>query len=376
VNWPRGSGGGGEAEKMAPREDSIIAGLEAGGNILVSRLKYLGDVILTLPLVAALRERFPTASIDYLCKRDAAAILEGDDAFGRVFALDDGPGGTVSLVRRLRRRRYLLAVDLLANPRSALLTFLSGARMRIGGARRVRKRLYTHAVSVPASIRSAVDFHLYHLRPLGIDAPARRPELGITANETADARRNLEAIGVVPDVDRVVAVHPGGKWEVKRWPLESFAALAAGIVRRLGARILVVHGPGEKELGAELVRMLGGGATLLPLTPLRRLAAILKEMSCVVVGDGGIMHVSVAVGTPTVGIFGSSEPDIWFPYGQYGPFVPVFHPIECRPCHLHECDHLSCLRGLEPEKVLEKVIEVFANGPRTRTAESGTRETE
>ncbi len=71
------------------------------------------------------------------------------------------------------------------------------------------------------------------------------------------------------------------------------------------------------------------------------------------------MHVSVAVGTPTVGIFGSSEPDIWFPYEPFGPFAAAYLPIECRPCHQHTCDHLGCLRKLSPELVEAKMADVM-----------------
>jgi len=71
------------------------------------------------------------------------------------------------------------------------------------------------------------------------------------------------------------------------------------------------------------------------------------------------MHVSVAVGTPTVGIFGSAEPDIWFPYELHGPFTPAYVDVECRPCHSHVCDHLSCLRELSVESVESKLFDVM-----------------
>jgi ADP-heptose:LPS heptosyltransferase len=67
----------------------------------------------------------------------------------------------------------------------------------------------------------------------------------------------------------------------------------------------------------------------------------------------------VAVNTPTVGIFGSSEPDIWFPYEEFGPFVPAYVSIECRPCHSHVCNHISCLQDLTGETVERKLLDVI-----------------
>ncbi len=115
-------------------------------------------------------------------------------------------------------------------------------------------------------------------------------------------------------------------------------------------------GPGEEAYRDAVRRELGDGAVYLPTLPIRDTVAVLASLDGIVVNDGGIMHASVAVGTPTVGIFGSSEPDIWFPYETVGPFAPAFESIECRPCHPHTCDHLSCLRRLGPETVEAKLV--------------------
>ena len=118
-------------------------------------------------------------------------------------------------------------------------------------------------------------------------------------------------------------------------------------------------GPGEERYQSEIREVIGARGVYLPTLPIRETAAIISLLDGLVVCDGGIMHVSVAVGTPTVGIFGSAEPDIWFPYESYGPFAPAYVDIECRPCHSHVCDHLSCLRGLTVEAVEKKLLDVM-----------------
>jgi lipopolysaccharide heptosyltransferase II len=350
-----------------PLEARTIDELEAGGHVLVSRLQYLGDVILTLPMVQLLRERFPRARIDYLARGSAADILVGEPLFDRVFSISDGSlRSTWRLIRELRARNYSLAIDLYSNPRSAIATRLSGARMRVGGSRRGRQRLYTHPVTVPADERAAPQFHIAHLGPLGITGQASKPSLTISNDENQEALSALTELGV--DVGKpVIGVHPGGKWVVKRWPVDQFASLAERLIVAYGMQVLVMHGPGEEMYRDELQGRLGSRALYSPTLPIRRTAAAINALDAMVVSDGGIMHVAVAVGTPTVGIFGSAEPDVWFPYEDYGPYVAAWVPITCRPCHVHECSHISCLRNLSPAMVEEKLLGVLASHPRARS---------
>jgi heptosyltransferase-2 len=142
--------------------------------------------------------------------------------------------------------------------------------------------------------------------------------------------------------------------------VESFVVLARRIADEFGARVAVIVGAGEEGYQAAVRERLGTGATYLPVLPVRAAAAVVAELDAVVAADGGLMHVSVAVGTPTVGIFGSSEPDIWFPYESFGAFVPAFAPIWCRPCHYHTCAHVSCLRRLSVETVAARLVGVMS----------------
>ncbi len=115
---------------MSVSGDLLAEALDAGGRILVTRLQYLGDVILTLPLVDAIHGRFPRAEIDYLCKPPAADLLSGDARFERVFAFHAGQGigSSLTLISQLRSRKYEAVIDLYSNPRSAWLSYFTGAK--------------------------------------------------------------------------------------------------------------------------------------------------------------------------------------------------------------------------------------------------------
>ncbi|HEU4928475.1 MAG TPA: glycosyltransferase family 9 protein, partial [Candidatus Krumholzibacteria bacterium] len=295
--------------------------LQRDDRVLVTRLNYLGDVVLSLPLVEALHARWPGIEIDYLARRPGADLLAGDPRFARVFAVGDGLASTLTLISDLRARRYRAVIDLYSNPRSAWLAWLSGAPVRIGGNRRGRRRLYTHPIAVPPEVRRVTDVFMRYGVPLGIasDARAGTPSLSITPAEQAAADALLSRASRRP----LVGVHPGGKWSVKRWPSEKFVELVNRLRNELGAEVVVFTGPDEHH-ATEPVRTTG--ARILDVMPIRTLAAVISRLDAMVACDGGVMHVSAAVGTPTVGIFGSSEPAVWFPY--HAPHRAAFIEVE------------------------------------------------
>jgi len=338
---------------------SARASITAGDRILITRLDYLGDVVLSLPLVDALARAVPGVEIDYLTRGAGADLLAGDPRFALVIALEPGPAGSWRAVRTLRSRRYRAVIDLYSNPRSAWLSWLSGAPIRIGGDRRGRRHLYTHPVRVPPSVRSVTDVFLRYARPLGIDAAGGRPAINVSTDERRTAGARLARAGVRPGKPRI-GVHPGGKWPVKRWPVTGFAELLTRLQRELGASVVVFTGPGEQDATDRLMSAAGESAIRLPLMNVRETAAVIAELDGMVACDGGIMHVAVAVGTPTVGIFGSSEPGVWFPYQSLGPYRPAFIDVPCRPCHRHQCPlgHTRCLNDLSADAVLARVRDV------------------
>ena len=344
------------------------AQLTAGDRVLVTRLDYLGDVILSLPLVDAIHERYPGVSIDYLTRKPAADLLAGDNRFEKVFAQEPGVSQWLRLVRTLRERRYHAVIDLYSNPRSAWLCWLTRAAVRVGADRRGRRHLYTHPTRVPDHIRSATEFHVHYGRPLGIESEPGKPKVIVAAEDRSRAQAALRVAGLKAG-GRVICIHPGGKWAVKRWPAGRFARLAIRIRDELDCAVVVLSGPGEEEHTREVSARAAGSVVTLPVLPIRTVAGVVEQMDAVVACDGGIMHLSAGVGTPTVGIFGSAEHEVWFPYRPFGPYRPAFVDVDCRPCHRHICPlgHTNCLNGLGEDAVLAEVVEVLSQ----RSVEGG-----
>lgn len=332
--------------------------------ILVSRLRRIGDVILTLPVVDALARRFPDARIDYLAEAGPAAAALGHPGLSRVHAL---PGGALArllpappaMLVRLRAARYDWVIDLYGNPRSAALAAVTGAPVRVGPDRSGRRRLYTHPVASPGPV-SAVAHHLHMLRSLGLEEAPSRPRLHLTEEERAEGRARLDA--ALPAGGPRVGLHVGNRWPAKRWPEARFAALLKALPS-IGAAGVVLAGPGEEAMAhrvADRALLGGAGAPVLAGLPLRVYWAFLASLDALVTNDGSPLHAGPALGVPTVGILGPTEPQIWFPYDPDDGHQLLCRDIWCRPCHRHECFRMDCLDWIEVGDVLRATRRALA----------------
>ena len=343
--------------------------------ILVSRLKFIGDIVLTIPVIEVLREKFPDAVIDYLGDSEGVTLLQSNPNLNEIISYDFAANEVMEQLRIgfiLRKKKYDVAIDLFGNPRSAIAIFLSSAKMRIGGNFGWRAKTFTHPITVRERL-TAVNFHLRYLQPLGINENYRRPKIFLVNHEIHDAEQFLlSKMGEINGSSMRVGLHIGATWPAKVWPAEYFARLAELIVVKLGGQIMVTYGPKDiqyLEKFSSLVR-----TKFMPIEPqeLRRLAAIISRCAVYVSNDAAPMHISAAVGTPTIGIFGPSEPDIWFPYEENLGHVSLHRDVPC--CHKDFCElkgdeYLRCMKAIKPEEVFETINEVLNEERRTTNKE-------
>ncbi|HMB70419.1 MAG TPA: glycosyltransferase family 9 protein [bacterium] len=302
--------------------------------VLVLRPRGLGDVVLSTAVVDALKRAWPAVPVDYLSERPSGDLLRGDDRLDRIFLLGPGPdddgrvtgGGTMDAVRWIRAGRPDLVLDLFSNPKTALLTALSGARYRAGLNKRPRRLAYN--LRVPRfrgrpedDHRYAQDVQLDFLRAAGVRWPGEaRARIALADEERAFAADVLRDLGYSPDA-RFGAVLPGGSWESKRWSVAGYAATAADVARRLGRPTLVLWGPPERDDARAIAAELGDSGRLAPPTSLRQMAAVLAGASILISPDCLGRHFGVVLGVPTVGVFGSTDPRDWTP--REGPHRTV-----------------------------------------------------
>jgi len=332
--------------------------------ILFVRPRFLGDVCLTLPAVDAALAACPGARAAYVTEAGLAPLLAQDPRFAEVIAVPARPSaaGTLALVRRLRAFAPDVAIDFFCNPRSAVWTRASGARVRVGyPGKGWRSALYTHHAR--PRVLSSVAFHAASVAALGWPVPAGpvSPRLAIGEPALAEARDALAALGV-PAGARLLGLHPGARWPTRRWAPERFAALAT---RALEAHadlfVLVSAGPGEGDMArAVLAGLPAHRARLVEGWPLARFVAMQSLCAAFVCGDTGPVHTAVAAGTPTLGLMSRNRPAMFFPYPERDGHRAYWSRVECSPCDRDTCDDLRCLARLTVDGAWQRLEGMLA----------------
>jgi len=282
---------------------------DSSQRFLIVRLSSLGDLVHTIPAVAALRSSFPSATIDWVVDQRWSPLVELVTVINETLPLGRSIPDVLSCIRRLRRARYTCALDLQGRYRSAVLSWLSGAPRRIGRDREATREpgaalFYTDRV-IPTG-RHIVDMTVdLALRAAAHADPEPRFPMRIPENELRAAREQLAHDGISGDY---VVISPGGGWKSKCWPPDRFGALCAALLRRDGLPSVVNIAPDEEDLAHEIVR--ASGLENLPVVslPIPALAALLAQARLVVAGDTGPLHLAAALGTRVVGLYGSTDP--------------------------------------------------------------------
>ena len=318
--------------------------------ILFVRPRFLGDVCLTLPAVDAALAACPGARAAYLTEAPLAPLLAGDPRFAEVITVPARPSfsETAALVWRLRAFAPDAAFDFFCNPRSAVWTRASGARVRVGYPNKGwRSALYTHHAR--PRVLSSTAFHAASVEALGWPAPvgAVSPRLALSDAARAEARVALRESGVAEGAC-LLGMHPGARWPTRRWAPERFAALASrALAEHPDLVVLVSAGPGEGDMARAVIASLPAArARLIESWPLARFVALQSLCAAFVCGDTGPLHSAVAAGTRTLGLMSRNRPAMFFPYPEADGHRAYWSRVECSPCDRDTCSDLRCLHRL------------------------------
>lgn len=342
--------------------------------ILITRMKFIGDVVLTTPIIHAICESYPSAYIAYLGEKNAVSLLEHNPYLNEIIPFDFSKPTIyeqIRVLRELRKRKFDVFIDLFSNPRTTMLAWLSSAPIRIGKEVKWRGKFYTHRILDDGRAKTAIEFHYQYVEALGVKRTHWRTEIFLTEDERREARIFLKWQNVQLDKP-IIGIHPGATWPAKMWLGDRFAELISMLVRELGVQVVLTQGPEDKQLVEEVARDSGVKVTVLGVLPLRQLAAVLSHCAVYVANDSGPMHIAVAVGTKTIGIFGPGEENIWFPYVPPYYDASVAHialrkNVPCHPCHLDFCNregdgYMECMKLLSVLEVFEEIKKRLEDG--------------
>lgn len=342
--------------------------LTAAEKILVRVPNWVGDAVLSLPALAALRMRFPRAELVVLARPWVAELYRDVPGLDRLLVFDHrGLRGLARLAAELRRERFDLAVLFPNAFEAALLAARGGIPRRLGYRRDARGPLLTHPVAVPrpGEIPSHESYYyLELLRRAGLLAALPQveqirlvPEPGlVAAMET-----RWQQLGVDTARLRVVIVPGAAYGSAKCWLAERYAALADRLVESCGAAVVLCGTAGEAELAERIAQAMRSPAvSLVGQTSLREFLALLGVSHLFIGNDSGAMHLAAAVGLPQVIVFGPTDES------RTGPANPrariVKHPVACSPCFLRRCpvDH-RCMTRITVDAVWQAVETALAD---------------
>lgn len=332
--------------------------------ILIVQTAFLGDVVLILPLVQAVCQRFPQARVEVLTTPAHAPLLHGQPGVYSVLTYDKrgrqrGLWGLLDMARTLRARRYDLALAPHRSWRSAVLLRCSRIRQRVGFAQRATRWAYTATVPRPTAGHE-VEKNLQLLSVFGPSPTACDvPTFYIPTDERNNARRYFARHGVTPEA-RVIGVIPGSQWGTKRWPETRFADLIRRSAQEWPGHFVLFGGPSDRPLAATILSTCGVPVLdLIGCLSLAELPAYLDRCDMIVSNDTGPMHIAAALGKPVVTLYGPTTADLgFFPYAT--PWEDASVSLPCRPCHAHgpeRCplQHWRCMLDLTVDQVITRM---------------------
>jgi len=339
-------------------------------SIFVRATNWVGDAVMSLPALQALRERYPSAKITILARPWVADLYARESFCDEVLAYQAPPGWKAlnskwAVASDLRSRRFDCAILLQNAFEAAVLARLGRIPVRIGYDRDARGVLLTHAIPVPAVGEIPSHQRFYYLELLkraGVIAsyPATA-ESSLAGSDAAAASGRLH-FDRLDLGDRVIGISPGAAFgTAKQWMPERFAETGIRLARQLGAAIAVFGSKDERQL-CENVRaeISAGGITCVSLagrTTLAEFIDMAAACSLYVTNDSGAMHIASALGVPTAVIFGSTDDAATGPAGHR--FAIIRQPVECSPCLLRECpiDH-RCMTRVTVDAVAQAALEL------------------
>ena len=340
------------------------------GGVLLIQLGDIGDVVLTMPTIKALRQNFPENELVVSVREAARELLEDCPWPDRVISVNKGKRGITeeiiyqkNFINALRKTRFHLAVDLRTGTRGAVIALLSGAHYRIGrfadDGRLLRNRAFTHLVRpVYEESQYSTEHNLNIISPFGLGVDSILPTLSVSQLMKRKAQAILKEAGVPLDGE-IMAIHPFSLWKYKEWNPKGFVSLIDHIETNHGLSVVITGSPEERGRVREMIK--GRKERVFNLagkTSIGELPALLQRCSLFIGVDTAALHIAAAVDVPTVGIFGPSSSVNWAPKGDQHLVVKKNMP--CVPCREKGCKGSGtsrCLNELEAEEVARAVDE-------------------
>ena len=335
--------------------------------ILIRGANWVGDAIMTTPVIRAVRKNFPKAEIFILVKPWVAPVFQNNPFVDKVLIYDDKGRhkkglGTIRLARDLRKYHFDLAVLMQNAFEAALITFLGGVSERLGYDTDARGLLLNRCIKLDPRLKQVhlIDYYRGILKGGGLRDDGAMLDLFISNHERHRAEKTLHKNGI--DTSKpVIAINPGATGgTAKRWFPDRFAQLSAKLAEHFGVKVLIFGGPGDTALGDEITELSGNVCVnLAGKTNLSQAFALIEQCSLFITNDSGLMHAAAALDINQVAIIGSTNHITTPPSNSNRRIVRV--PVHCSPCMKPMCryDHHQCMDNISVDMVLNAAVDLM-----------------
>lgn len=349
--------------KFMPRQENYFK------NILVVRTDRIGDVLLTTPVLKALRDNYPDSRIAIMVTPYTKEIVEGNPHINEVIVYDKdkydkGIFGFLKFVLRLKRKRFDLAVVLHTKKRTNLITYLADIPRRIGYKNDKFGFLLTDRVidRRKEGLKHEVDYCLDILESLGIKAGGRNLYMPLEKERLEWAYDLLQRLNIKKN-DKIACINPGASCISKRWPEDRFIVLINKLIDLNSFKIIIIGGLKDIDIANNIAKSVRYPVVnLAGKTNLSELAALLKCSQILISNDSGPVHIATSVGTPVISIFGRNQAGLgplrWGPLGNRDKYI--HKKVGCRMCLAHNCKTgFECLKAITVDEVLKAVDDII-----------------
>ncbi len=330
--------------------------------ILFIRIDRIGDIVLSTPALKAIKGTFPHSELTVLASPSNNPLIFNNPNVDHIVVYDRRGRliDRIKVIRKLRESGFDLAIDPYADYEleTALIVFFSGAKKRVGYASYGREIFFNLQAPRIEDDQHFVDLTLDVLKPVGIVTKDRTPEIYLTGDEKKWAWDwlNKNGLGSNP----VIGIHPGAYYETQRWLPERFAELIELLQIDKKLDVIIFGGPDDEHLVNRICSILHGEVTTYIAHDLRKLAALISCCHVFVCNNSGPLHISVAIGTPTISFMGPTIKERWMPIGDIHTVLRI-DDLPCIGCNKGYCkiNTHDCMRLITPAMVIGVVNDIL-----------------
>ncbi len=325
--------------------------------ILVIKFGGIGDILLSTPVLPNLREYFPDAEIDFLTLIRNRDVLMDNKYISRVLTYDMKIDRSRDFIRHIRRKKYNLIFDLFSNPRTALLTFLSGAEYRVGYKFRYRSYAYNIICRGRGGEVHNAEFNLDALRAAGIPVKYKNLNLSINIVHEEFADKFIKEENLTGK--SLAGITLTGGWESKKYKVKDYIELINELLKIYDIDFLLLWGNQKERKEAETIKdSIPERTHIIPESPIRYLAALIKKCSLIIGNDSGPLHIAGAVNVPVLGFYGPTNYRLQGPFGENNIIIENTE-LDCLHCGLLDCPIGNvCMTQIPKKLIVDKFKEL------------------